>query len=923
MSSRNIRGFHELPANPTWLEFPRSDGSPNRLPANTTRIVEDGQVNFMRPVPIDEGSAIGWRMGAGKEVAVRMNLPKGVNYVFKDWPYGYAMYDHNKGPADNPRHDIYLCGSISVNRFRSINEFIPHALWLMQDATMNRANCKCKYCTKQPQRIITDTLQLPSVKRAPSQHISTRSVRPSRRFREPRIVKKPYAAIRKAPKPIRQLTGPSQSIVPERDSDIRALLSGSELAAPRWHRKGELVWCFLDSPIRGEGERDSIHFWPGTVEDVNVRTKAIPKDVTQDAQRFDQVDVDMTLLYEQESEAEAPRAGYNRQPLFSSVDASSHLSSARNQPGQESEPATEQSSDVPWEVRQWNVYTVKLLAITHSYVGTDTQVLPYLAYAPPHELVHRMRSELLDFMREVPVQDMDGDMSKIFPFNPVAAPTDSPVSDGRRFREAVAPFTLAIQIASTLSHFWAPTDEYEFQFEKPSALSAPPPPPPPPSQLAPPSASTAPASSASNAPATLHSLIMQSMTNNATELSARASAQTVPSSVIGAHDPGMSSEGSHSVKAATLEQASHPSGASVTQQRFQGLWWGAEHIWQDELLRLKLSRHQFAPQGTEEFVPPSGPSSSTLEQMRDNGFADVVDEAMIGAAYKGLFLRLEGLFTVDVPTADGSGGFTKECRACGTVYELADDDWEEPAASNASVDAPAEQEIGKGKGKEKAHEGERAMHGFPGSISSHSGVPGLALSPGSAPMRRVPLPDLHSIIPVEETAATIISQPAPSAIAVAKERDTNTQLAHPVLTTPFRLPDPPKGFKFRPIHPPGCEVVIALTFISGRYYPHLFRHPLMVPLIERAATASGGLWENRHLWAMEGLLAGVYQSMETRKWQKSRTAMLKEADQEARAHFAALWEECRREREEQERPMDGENNPTHSVHDKLMDIDRA
>lgn len=34
----------------------------------------------------------------------------GPTYVLEDWPAGYHMYDHNKGPENNPRHDAYLIG---------------------------------------------------------------------------------------------------------------------------------------------------------------------------------------------------------------------------------------------------------------------------------------------------------------------------------------------------------------------------------------------------------------------------------------------------------------------------------------------------------------------------------------------------------------------------------------------------------------------------------------------------------------------------------------------------------------------------------------------------------------------------------------------------------------------------------------------
>lgn len=73
---RKHPGGHALPDNPEWLEFPRSDGDTGHLPKNTTKIVDnEGQVNYMRPVPLDESLAIMWRLGVGAQLAVRMKLP--------------------------------------------------------------------------------------------------------------------------------------------------------------------------------------------------------------------------------------------------------------------------------------------------------------------------------------------------------------------------------------------------------------------------------------------------------------------------------------------------------------------------------------------------------------------------------------------------------------------------------------------------------------------------------------------------------------------------------------------------------------------------------------------------------------------------------------------------------------------------------
>ena len=88
---------------------------------------------------------------------------------------------------------------------------------------------------------------------------------------------------------------------------------------------------------------------------------------------------------------------------------------------------------------------------------------------------------------------------------------------------------------------------------------------------------------------------------------------------------------------------------TVSQTRFQGIWWGTERIWTDELVRLKIALCQFAPKGTGMIYPPAGPSPSTLESDPEAA----ADPQRLGASEKGLFLRLEGLFVVDVPNAEG------------------------------------------------------------------------------------------------------------------------------------------------------------------------------------------------------------------------------------------------------------------------------
>ena len=74
-----VRAFgntkHTLPDNPTWIEFKRTDGDPNRWPTDTTLVVRSGEVNYYRVVPDDESQAINWRKTIAKAVAMKMGMP--------------------------------------------------------------------------------------------------------------------------------------------------------------------------------------------------------------------------------------------------------------------------------------------------------------------------------------------------------------------------------------------------------------------------------------------------------------------------------------------------------------------------------------------------------------------------------------------------------------------------------------------------------------------------------------------------------------------------------------------------------------------------------------------------------------------------------------------------------------------------------
>ncbi|KAJ7782034.1 hypothetical protein DFH07DRAFT_728887 [Mycena maculata] len=561
MSHRSHSTKHALPANPSWVDFPRSDGDPRLWPTNTTREVdEEGCVNYMQPVDLDEPLSIKWRMGVGDAISVALQLDASnkQSYVLRGFPSGYRMFDHHKGKAEAPRHDVYLFGSDSRARFRSVPEFIPHAIWLMGDGNVP---CKCKYCSKKPQREITSSMGgILRVSHSPSpsrphrpktekvgkkekglgsggRHLGSKGVYAGLKTVEP-----PHAF--QLPQPGSHIQKNSIQLV-ERNNDLReAIRVPSDGGLPRWFRDGELVWCALENPIMGPGEI-GIKFWPAIVDEVKllIRPEPLPADSVTD---------------------DSP----------------------------------------PWITHQSTAYKVQFLAISRSYLLPDTMVIPYQSYIAPNEVLHEMVQR--------PVDDWDFDPDKLSNFDP-CPPTSSPPPT---FVDTLTPFAVALQIASMLSTFWCLTDEWDAKLSLPQAPTRP---------IAPPSS--------------LQSAIEAAGVNNA------------------------------SISSGPRPQIPPPQTRTVTQTRFQGIWWGGERLWADDLVRLKVPRNCLAPTGAPHIFAPSGPGPKSRALID----ASNADPSEYGGTSRGVFMKLQTIFLVE-----GGNTGKRECRVSGMLYELADADWEDP-----------------------------------------------------------------------------------------------------------------------------------------------------------------------------------------------------------------------------------------------------
>jgi Transcription-silencing protein, cryptic loci regulator Clr2/Transcription-silencing protein Clr2 len=774
------------------------------------------------------------------------------DYVLKDWPQGYRMFDHNKGPEEAPRHDAYLMGEFTckfctvcsvhdqynaiigsklVGKFRSIPEFIPHALWLLQDATGDRTNCKCKYCTKAPsQRAITFSMGLlpkrtPSVSATPPRRAQGLVRAAKQRENRDREQHKPYAAVRRAPRLPKQPVAPKANMLRERNADLRAAYGSSGMKIKRWFREGELLWCALSAPIRGRnGDKDTIAFWPGLVEEVRLKSEAIPRDPT-----VDDKSVVMNGITDEPSSPAGPPKDWRATEHPSSIDSG---------------PVLEGNPPMPWTVHQSTVYKVKLLAVSYSYSVQDDHVLPYQAYAPT--------TELLNAVQTVPFEELDVRAERIASFDPCPAPPSNPeggfVSNdsGLRFNQAAAPYAVAVQIAATLAGCWTMTDEWEFKHTVGPTVG--------------PNGPLTQTLTPGRIPS-LHDVLTASMDHNAA-LHARADSGSI--------------SGLNAFPKLSMAQ-------TVTQRRYQGMWWGAERIWTDDLIRLKVARSQIAPEGAECIFPPSGPSRQTIEYNSRLGFPNP-DGKEYDARGRGVFMKLEALFIADVPREDGQG--TKEqVRASGMLYELADVDWQDSEAERSG-------QIPETSGG--------AIEPV-GSLLSGEGLLGQdtpVFSDNNATTSSMAQVGPSLSLPQMDTA-TSSTPGAPQDKLSSKQRSSNVQLSRPANSERYPMPPAPTGFKFRPILPPGHESVISLTLISGRYYPCLLSHPLLQPIVDGAlvqASECGGPMENEHLWAMEGLSPGYFNCVDPTHYKKDRLQMMKDADKEAHMELEMHWQERQREK---------------------------
>lgn len=103
---------------------------------------------------------------------------------------------------------------------------------------------------------------------------------------------------------------------------------------------------------------------------------------------------------------------------------------------------------------------------------------------------------------------------------------------------------------------------------------------------------------------------------------------------------------------------------------------------------------------------------------------------------------------------------------------------------------------------------------------------------------------------------------------------------------PYPLPDPPPGFKFRPILKPGYELVLDVAFIAGRYYSNFYKHPLLKEALDDPTINEA---RAEQLLSLAGLISGARNSMECTEWAATRASMFQAADTKGHQDLVNHW----------------------------------
>ncbi|KAG9006759.1 hypothetical protein FRB94_000443 [Tulasnella sp. JGI-2019a] len=245
--------------------FHRSDGDPNARPSATQLDRRRGKDNYHRKVHVNEPAGTAWRAKVGKALQRDLDLDPAKQWYLADWPPNYELFVH----VNKERHDLYLFGGPA--RFRSANEFYPHARWLLTDPTLNRSNCHCKYCSgsKSQQYVnFREGIGPPPAPPVPK----VERIRPTAGASTSGRTHRGHVRRAAAPVVVRAPRTPAKPVVPT----VKQL--EAEVRSARWFRVGEVVWVRVDPPIRPRDcqSDQQLEWWPALIHEPKLKSVADP-----------------------------------------------------------------------------------------------------------------------------------------------------------------------------------------------------------------------------------------------------------------------------------------------------------------------------------------------------------------------------------------------------------------------------------------------------------------------------------------------------------------------------------------------------------------------------------------------------------------------------------------------------------------------
>ncbi|KAG8878338.1 hypothetical protein FRB97_002592 [Tulasnella sp. 331] len=382
------------------IRFNASDGDASARPTESMldRTVSNGEVNYHRKVNLNENACKTWRKKIGVALARDLNLDSTKEWYLADWPQNYELFVHLKGSKANPRHDLYLYGGPS--KFRSANEFYPHARWLIINPD---GKCDCKYCgNTKHQRAINFREGLgPAVvssTAAPSTQSKVKERRPS-------LSAPATGPSTERPNPRAHLRRATVAAIPPERKDAPRVSRDLEadIRSKRWFRVGEVVWARLDPalrPLETTQDDEWLEWWPAVVQEARLKVETAPG-------------------------------------------------------------ITIEGGASDYQIRHTTEHRVRMLGLATQYVFRENCILPYQAHIPPPAMIDKIAAVLHG--GALPQFDASSCFEPApNPLRTsLSSYTSLQTSRVRATFEQAAPyFAFALQISGQVGMYWCATDEY-------------------------------------------------------------------------------------------------------------------------------------------------------------------------------------------------------------------------------------------------------------------------------------------------------------------------------------------------------------------------------------------------------------------------------------------------------------------------------